>query len=108
MIMVLTPPAVDASDTSTRDVIDKMFAGFKRQRDSWNETGWEEGEINQIPFVRKRWDGVDRRHQKMMYGFGYAAKIENQFVFIHSQDVEPHHEIALPLAEAAAMTFRKQ
>ena len=41
-----------------------------------------------------------------MHGFSYVAMIGGTIVHITSQDVEPHHQAALKLAETAARTFR--
>jgi hypothetical protein len=41
-----------------------------------------------------------------MRGFMYVAIDGNQFIAISSQDVVPHDEEALKLAETAALTFR--
>ena len=62
--------------------------------------------MNGREFVRARWSGVESASQQKMHGFSYVTVDHRTIVQISSQDVEPHHQAALKLAEASALTFR--
>jgi hypothetical protein len=64
--------------------------------------------VNGIEFLRARWSGTDKATERKMHGFIYVAVVGQQIIQLSSQDVEPHHGAALPVAEAAVQTFRKQ
>jgi hypothetical protein len=72
------------------------------------ETSPERGQINGLTFMRVYWSGTDADKQRKRHGAMYAGKDGSTLIFISSQDVEPHHERALKLAETAALTFKKK
>ena len=76
-----------------------------RQRSNWTQTSPERGQLNGLTFVRAHFSG-DKEGKRN--GFMYVAKDGSTVIQITSQDAEPHHEHALKLAEAAALTFQRK
>lgn len=102
-IIVITP----RGPSNLEQILDKFLESVKARRVNWTETKHESGKINGLSFVRKYWTGTEPSKQWKMRGFMYLALDGSNYIQISSQDVEPHHEQALKLAEAAAFTFQK-
>jgi len=108
MVVLLTPPPAEAHKYSLNQILAKMLGGIRRQRGTWSQTLIEHGTVNGLKFARAYWSGTDAPTGLKMHGFGYVAQDGPQFAYLSSQDVEPYDKTALPLAEAAALTFRKR
>ena len=67
----------------------------------------ERGQIDGLTFVRAHWEGTERTTKYKMRGFIYVAAAGPGMIYISSKDTAPEHLQSLPLAEAAALTFRK-
>jgi hypothetical protein len=108
MIVLKSEPAGEAKERSLEKELDELLEGFKRRRSNWTQTSPERGQVNGLTFVRTYWSGIDPARQGKLHGFMYAAKEGSTLITLSSQDVELHHERALKLAEAAALTFKKK
>jgi hypothetical protein len=106
MVSVLTPPSGVRNRYTAEGALDMMLAGVQRRRVDWKRSAAEHGRVNGLEFVRSRWSGVERTTQQKMHGFSYVTVKGSTIIQISSQDVEPHEQSALRLAEAAALTFR--
>jgi hypothetical protein len=95
------PPGVDQFLTS-------MLDGVRRRRQNWSQSPPEWGTINGLAFLRIRWSGTEPSKGWKMHGVMYAAFDGRAFIQLHTQDIEPHHEQALKIGEAATLTFRKK
>jgi hypothetical protein len=104
--LVSRPP--EEVNVTVEQYLDNMLEGVKRRRTNWTQTSPERGQVNGLTFVRARWSGTEPERQSKMHGFMYVAKDGSTFIHISSQDLEPHHEQALMLAEIAALTFKKK
>jgi hypothetical protein len=108
LIVGLTSRPPGEADVALEQYLEEMLGGVQRRRTDWTQTPAERGQVNGLTFVRARWSGTDPERQQKMHGFMYVAKDGSTVIHISSQDVEPHHPDALRLAEAAALTFKKQ
>jgi acetyl esterase/lipase len=66
----------------------------------------EYGTINGLPVGRVRWSAEHPVTKRKTHGFVYVATPGQLDIMIDSQDIEPYQASTLPLAEAAALTFR--
>jgi hypothetical protein len=107
IVMVVTPPP-DAKQSNLEDFLDGLLKGVERQRTDWSRTPGAYGKVNGFTMLRARWSGTEPKHNWKMHGFQYVAMSGPNYIQISSQDVEPNHEEALKLAEASALTFKKQ
>lgn len=105
MLLPMRPPAGETTRYTPAQILTKMLAGIARSRRDWRVSVIQEGTVNGQPFVRAYWTGTDAATGAAMRGFGYAAVDGDGFVYLSSQDVVPHDKLALPLAEAAALTL---
>ena len=85
----------------------KMLDGIKRNRDNWTESEVSRGTIQGIEFLRTTWTGESKPGGVKMRGVMYLAKQDDKVFQVSSQDVEPHAEEALKLAESSLRTFAK-
>jgi hypothetical protein len=108
MLAFFTPPAGEKNRYTLKQFGAKMLAGIERRRKSWKQSSTEQGIVNGLTFLRTRWQGMDALTGQPMYGFSYVAKDANVFVQLSSQDFAPYKNPALSLAEASALTFKKQ
>jgi hypothetical protein len=103
---VFSPPATNTipdAETAMR----KMLDGIKRNRNNWTESEVSRGTIQGIEFLRKTWTGESKPGGIKMRGVMYLAKQDDKVFQVSSQDVEPHAEEALKLAESSLRTFAK-
>ncbi len=107
MVTVITPPAAEADKYPLATVLDKMLEGIARRRTNGKRTVTESGTVAGQAFVRARWEGTDAATGLLMRGFSYVTRNGGTFIHLSSQDIAPHDKDALPLAEAAALTFKK-
>ena len=84
MVLIATPTREEAKGITLENFVERMLAAVKALRQDWQQTPAERGQVNGLS----------------MHG--------GTFICIRSQDVAPHDEQALKLAEAAALTFRKK
>jgi len=108
LIALVSSPAGEATETTLARDLDELLEGFKRRRSNWTQSVPERGRVNGMAFVRSYWSGTDPEKQGTLYGFMYATRDGANLIHLSSQDVEPHREHALKLAEAAALTFKKK
>jgi hypothetical protein len=107
---LLTLPAAEQAkfkSLTLEQLADRLIGGVKRQRTNWTQERTENGVINGMNFVRIRWKGTDPRRNAEMRGFAYVARDGDTIVQIASQDLMPETDKALSLAEASALTFKK-
>jgi hypothetical protein len=109
MVVLITLPA-DAGLVLPDQLLVSALRALHRLYESWSQTDDETGRVNGLTFLRARWSGTDAAKKWKLHGFVYVyvAPDDNLVVQLRSQDVEPNHEQALKVAEAAALTFRKK
>ncbi|MFL5331482.1 MAG: hypothetical protein ACJ8C4_21540 [Gemmataceae bacterium] len=107
MVGIVSPPPGEANDSIEKH-LDKLLDTQKKDRTDYSQTATERGTINGLAFVRAHWSGINSENQRKLHGFYYVTKEGTTFYHIRSQDVEPHHEQALKIAEATALTFKKK
>ncbi len=108
LIALVSSPAGEVKEKTLEKELDELLEGFHRRRSNWTQTSPERGQVNGMTFVRSYWSGIDPEKQAKMHGFMYATKDSSTLIHLSSQDVEPHYEHALKLAEAAVLTFKKK
>ena len=108
LIALVPPPAGEAKERTLERELDELLEGFKRRRSKWRQTPPERGRVHGMTFVRSYWSGIDPEKQGTLHGFMCLTKDGSTVIHLSSQDVEPHREHALKLAEAAALTFKKR
>jgi hypothetical protein len=109
--ILVTIQAVQGEDVSkiTPEMALKVFLQpLEKKWKNWTGTAPEKGGINDLPFVRVRWRGVNPTTGQVTHGFSYVTVKSGKVVQISSQDVEPHHKEGLELAETAALTFKRR
>lgn len=105
-------------DTAT-DVLDYELNLSKQDMEKFAHSKPETGKVNGIIFARAYWQG-DEKHPSGTYtrrGFSYASTSSGQGIYISGYDrvpcnsepckYQPIDQMTLPVAEAAALTFRK-
>ena len=108
-VMVLTVKllAAELQKYTVEKALEELVSSLSHQRRHWTRTTTETGMINGLVFARTRWNGEDIASGLKLHGFVYVAMINDTLVQLSSQDVEPHHEAALKLAESSILTFKK-
>lgn len=108
-VMVLTAklPAEELQKYNLEQALDELVSSLRAHRTNWTQTTTEKGLINGLTFVRTRWKGVHPSNGFKMSGFVYVAIVGDTLIQLSSQDVEPHQEEALKLAESSVLTFER-
>lgn len=107
MVNLVVPPDEATLNLTLQQIENKLLAGIKQRRQGWTQTPFEAGTIQGLKFMRVGWTGTDRKEKRKMQGFMLVARDGDTIVQLASQDVVPYAAQALPLAEAAARTFRR-
>lgn len=107
MVLTVSLPAEELRKYSLEQALDELTLSLRNRRKNWIRTATERGLINGLVFVRTRWNGEDIPSGLKLHGFVYVAIVDDTLVQLSSQDVEPHHEAALRLAESSVLTFKK-
>jgi hypothetical protein len=107
-VLIATPTREEAKGITLENFVERMLAAVKALRQDWQQTPAERGQVNGLSMLRTTWQGTAPQGNFRMRGFDYFAQDGGTFICIRSQDVAPHGEQALKLAEAAALTFRKK
>jgi hypothetical protein len=105
---ILVFVGTNAANDSLSDLLDAFIAGVRERRNDVKESTVETGTINDLTFARAYWAGIEPTLGVKMHGFVYVAQDGPTILEISSQDVEPYSKASLRLAEASALTFRKQ
>jgi hypothetical protein len=106
-VMVGSPPARERLP-DLDEFLNTMLDGVKQRRQNWSQSTPERGTVNSLTFLRTRWSGTETNKGWKLHGVMYVAIDGKTFIQLHCQDVEPHHEQALKIGEAAALTFKKK
>jgi hypothetical protein len=106
MVLVMTPPPGATKQYAPVEALNAFLASIQQRRDDWQRSDPEQGTVNGREFVRARWSGVETTTQQRMRGFSYVTVDNGAIIQVSSQDVEPHDQAGLKLAETAALTFR--
>jgi hypothetical protein len=106
MVTLLVPPPEEARKLSPAEVATTLLAGIKDQRRDWTQTPMATGTVQGLKFVRIGWTGIDKKEKRKMQGWMMVAHDGDTFIALSSQDIVPYAEQSLPLAEAAARTFK--
>lgn len=105
MLLTFTLPPEELRKHNLEQVLDELLASIRQRRKDWTRTATEKGLIHGLTFVRTRWNGRDLSTGLKMHGFIYVAIVGETVIQLSSQDIEPHHEQALKLAELSVLTF---
>jgi hypothetical protein len=108
MFIHVSMPSEQVNKYSLKEVSDKMLSAIERHRKQWKQSPTEEGTINGMNFMRTYWQGLNTENGRLMHGFSYVAKDNTTLIQLSSQDFEPYQKNALSIAEASALTFKKQ
>ena len=108
MVAIAPIPPEETNVSTLEEALDKFLDAVRRRRVDFQRTRPEVGQVNGVTFIRARWDGTEPDRQLRMHGFMYVAIDGRTVIQLASQDVEPHHEKALKLAEAALLTFQRR
>lgn len=106
-VVITTHPPVGQPMPTVETPLGRLLEGARRPRDEWQQTSTEIGQVSGLTFGRVRWSGIEPAMGARTHGFIYVAVEGRRTIELSSQDVEPHHETALKVAEASALTFRK-
>ena len=111
LLMNLLPIAPAQREQAKRltleQLAEKRIAAIRGQRTDWKQEKTEKGVINGVTFVRIRWEGTEPRNQWDMRGFVYVARDGDTILYLSSQDLKAPGAQALPLADAAVLSFKK-
>ena len=105
MVLTLQLQPDEMANYKLEQTLEELVGALSVERKNWKRTATEKGMINGLLFARTRWQGDDVAIGLAMRGFVYVAIAGNKLIQISSQDVEPHYERALRLAESSALTF---
>ena len=108
-VMVATPsPGEAPSDLD--GLLNGMLQGVKNLHQNWTQTTPGRVNINGMTFLRTTWSGTESAIGKgwKMHGIMYVAFDGPGFISMMTQDMEPHHEQPIKLADAALRSFRKK
>jgi hypothetical protein len=106
--MIAARPPIGQPMPTAQSVLDRLLEDTRRQREEWQRTSTEIGQVNGVTFGRVRWSGIDPATGARTHGFIYVSAEGRSPIELSAHDVEPHHETALKVAEASALTFRKR
>jgi hypothetical protein len=109
MNLLPIPPAqrAQAKNLTLEQLAERRVAALKQQRTDWKQEKTEKGVINGVTFARIRWEGTEPKNQWDMRGFVYAARDGDTILYLSSQDLKAPGAQALPVADAAVLTFKK-
>ena len=107
MVLTVKLTAEELQRYNLEQALDELVSSLRAQRRNWTRTTTEKGLINGLIFVRTRWKGEDLSIGFKLYGFVYVGIVGDTLIQLSSQDVEPHHEEALKLAESSVLTFER-
>lgn len=105
MIMLITPPPDSVKHTS-QEVLERIVGKIKQYRNNWQQRAIEEGQVNNLKFLKTSWQGQDKQTQVNMQGFEYVTQDDSSFVHIRTQDMEQYPD-SLKIGNASILTFRK-
>jgi len=103
---ILSPP-VTASIPDVETGLRKSMDSIKRNRNNWTESQVTRGTIQGTEFVRQSWAGIEKRFGAEMRGVMYVTMLDSKVIQLSTQDLEPHAEETIKLAESAIRTFAK-
>lgn len=106
MCLVITIPPGERLPTGVSGFVE-LLAGVRKRRTDWTATPPEPCEIGGLRFLMAEWRGKSLDSGVPMRGFLYATFDGRTVIQLSSQDPEPYDQSSLPLAEAAASTFRR-
>jgi hypothetical protein len=106
VVVAEVPPSAEPS--GLEGLLRSVLDGIARRRTNWEQSPPERGRIGSLDFIRASWSGMEPTLQIKVHGFAYVTVDGSTVIEISSQDAEPHHEEALKLAEAAALTFQRR
>lgn len=107
MLCIAHPPPKEIAKSTLEQLTLQILGGTKRRRTAWQQGKVEVGVINGIKFGRVRWTGTEPDLGIKMQGFLYVAKTTTGIVFVSSQDILEEAPQTLRIAEAAALTLRR-
>ena len=108
MVGVIKAPAVETNMPPLNLVLAKFLSGIERRRKNWQQGPVQRDTVGGLSILRSQWSGTEPSTNWKMHGFVWVAVTGCCIFEISSQDVEPHQERALKLAEASALTFKTQ
>jgi len=104
-------PAAAAAAYTPQMIFEPFLNALRGQRTNWGATPVVVGLVDDIPFARARWAGVDPASEKRVHGFLYVGNYpvgdSAKIVVISSQDTEPHQDETLRITGASALTFHR-
>jgi hypothetical protein len=103
-----TPPAGQDPDRNLDQITNVFLEAIKRRHTDWRAEKPEDGIVNGLKFVRVRWKGTEQASGAEKEGILYIAKDGGTIIQLATQDVVPETKKALPLGEAALLTFKKK
>ena len=107
MVLTVKLTAAELQKYTIETALEELVLSLSHKRRQWTRTTTEKGIINGLVFARTRWKGEDVASGFKLHGFVYVAIVNDTLVQLSSQDIEPHHEAALKLAESSVLTFKK-
>ncbi len=108
LLNLVAPPVGEATKYALDQLADKLLGGVKRRRTNWHQEKTEIGLVNGLTFARINWTGTEPIHDLKMKGFNYVAIDGDTIIQLSSQDILSEANQALPIAEAAILTLKKQ
>lgn len=108
MVMTAMLPPDELKKYNLDQALDELVSSLSYGRKEWTRTATEKGLVNGLIFGRTRWSGLDLHTGWKMHGFVYVAIVGKTVIQLSSQDLEPHHEESLKLAELSLLTFKSR
>ncbi len=106
MVVITTHPPGGQPLPAVETALDRVLGDARWRWEEWQRTSSEVGQVNGLRFGRVRWSGIEPNAGVKTHGFLYVAIEGRTIIQLSSQDVEPHHDTALKVAETSILTFR--
>jgi hypothetical protein len=106
-VITTSPFPGEAMALSLESFVERWLAKGKKVFPNWQQTPAERGQVNGLTFLRVKWQWPTEYINTKSWGREYFAQDGAKFIRITIHDMAPDDQ-ALPLGEAAALTFRKK
>lgn len=107
MISVADVSAAQPSEQDLDKFLSAVLGSLKKLRLDWKQTKTDSGRMNGFAYLRVGWSGAHAESKAKMQGWVVVMRDGDKFIAIASQDIVPYAEQTLPLAQAAASTFKR-
>ncbi len=105
MVFFVSPPP--GSKYTLSQVFNILQSVTRHNYSHWTQTPTQQGTVSDLRCLRCYWQGTKIEDGRPQHGFSYLLDDGGKFVQLTSRDADAYQKSTLPLAEAAALTFKK-